>query len=381
MDRILVSPGPVEVPAALLEGLPSLHHRTDEFRAIVRESCSLLQELIGTRSPVHLIASSGTGGMEAAVANVAGDGSRALVVSGGKFGDRWAELCEAYGCETERLRFPDGGAVDVEAVRERVERSRPTIVAVTHVESSTGLLAPLREIAEALSGERPLLVVDAVSSLGVEALEMDAWGVDAVVGASQKAFAAPPGVSFVAAGPRVRALARRRKRGCYYFDLARWEEGAATGDLPFTPATGVIQILHRSLGAMERVGFEAVRERHRAASAAFLEAARRLSLESFSRAPSSAVQVLSLPAGCDGRRVLDGLAQRGFIAAGGQGALREKVMRTGFLAIHGGLALRSLVGALGEVLAGLGAAVDRDSAEEAIAAIEDLDGLFLDCIP
>jgi aspartate aminotransferase-like enzyme len=376
MNRILVSPGPVHVPASLSEGLPPLHHRSGEFRLVVRETESMMRELLHTEAPVYLLTASGTGAMEAAIANVVDEGSRVLVLSGGKFGDRWAELCRAFGCRTECLRIPDGRAIDVAAVCARVDRSRPDFLVLTHVESSTGLLLPLRALAGALSSERPMVVLDAVSSLCVEDLEMDAWGIDVVVGACQKAFAAPPGASFVSMGTRARELMKRRRPRLYYLDLNRYEPGRESGDLPFTPAVRPLQILHRSLARMREIGIEKVKERHRTISSAFLAAACHFSLDSFAQQPSSSVQVLRLDASCDGEEVLDALAARGFVAAGGQGGLRGRVLRTGFLGLFGSATMLSFVSALGAVLADRGVAVDVPSAEREIRGMRFSEDLF-----
>ncbi len=367
-DSILVSPGPVRVPA--LRGvLPPLHHRSEAFRAVVRDTESMLRELLGTESPVYLLTASGTGAMEAAIANVTGEGARVLVVSGGKFGDRWTEICRAFRRDTDCLRFPEGEAIDVDRVIGRVIEGRPQFIALTHVESSTGLLLRLRELLSRLPAERPIVIVDAISSLGVEDLQMDAWGIDVVVGAAQKAFAAPPGLSFISVGERAGALMRGTRANLYYFDLNRYETGRLLGDLAFTPAIQAVQIVHESLSKMRVLGFEAVRGRHREASAAFLEAARHLSLESFSVSPSSAVQVLTTPEGCGAGSILGALEKDGFIAAGGQGSLKGAVIRTGFLGLFGARTLLRLVDSLGRAMEACGARTDLESARDAIRRI------------
>jgi aspartate aminotransferase-like enzyme len=373
--RILVSPGPVEVKV-LDRAIPSLHHRSDVFRGIVRETESMLRELLGTASPVYLMTASGTGAMEAAIVNATGEGERGLVVSGGKFADRWTELCLAYRRAPGVVRFPEGEAIDLDRVAERVRESRPRFVALTHVESSTGLLLQLRELLGRLPAERPLVIVDAISSLGVEDLDMDAWGIDVVVGGAQKAFAAPAGVSFVAMGERARMRMRKARAGAYYFDLDRYEAGREAGDLPFTPALQTIQIMHGSLSKMKALGFDAVRARHREASAAFLEAARHLSLECFPRAPSAAVQVLAPPKGCSADDVLASLERDGFVAAGGQGPLKGRVLRTGFLGLFATETLAGLVESLGRAVRARGGSVDPGKARDGIRALGKRSDLF-----
>jgi aspartate aminotransferase-like enzyme len=366
-ETVIVSPGPVHVAPEAYRDIRPLHHRSPEFRKIVLECESALRELLRTSAPVYPLTASGTGAMEAAALNVTVPGSRVLVVSGGKFGRRWAEIFDAYECRTSVMSFAGGAAIDIEAVAERIGRERPELVAVTHVESSTGLRVPLRELAARLPArDRPLLVVDAISSLGAEDFRMDEWGIDAAVGASQKSLAAPPGVSFAALGKRALALVGRRPNGSYYFDLGRASRGAGAGDTPFTPATATIQIMHRSLMGMRALGFETMIARHAAASGAFLSAAAHLSLAPFSRNPSSAVQVLALPDGCAAERVLAWLAREGFVAADGQDDLKGKVVRTGFLGLYGSETLERLVSALAAAVRGCGVAVDADSARAAV---------------
>jgi aspartate aminotransferase-like enzyme len=364
-ETVIVSPGPVHVAPEAWKDIQPLHHRSGEFRNIVRECRSALQELLHTSSPVYLLTSSGTGAMEAAVANVTVPGSRALVVSGGKFGRRWAEIFDAYECRTSVLGFEGGVGIDVDSVADRIERERPEFVALTHVESSTGLLFPLRELAGRLRGDdKPILIVDAISSLGAEDCLMEEWGIDVAIGASQKSLAAPPGVSFAAVGKRALGLVGRRSKGAYYFDFNRARLAAADGDTPFTPAISTIQVMHRSLRSMKALGFEKMISRHRTASDAFLRAAKRLSLESFAENPSSAVQVLVLPVECPGERVLACLAREGFVAADGQDELKGRVLRTGFLGLHSSKTLERLVSALGKALQECGAKVDVAAAAE-----------------
>ncbi len=376
-ERIVLSPGPVHIPPHIWGEIRPVHHRSDEFRAIVRETESMMRELLGTASPVYTVTSSGTGGMEFAVANVTAPGSRVLVVSGGKFGDRWGELCRVYGCVTEIVRFPEGKAIDVGRVVERAGKMRPDCIALTHVESSTGLLLPLEMLLGALPGTRPVIMLDAIASVGVETLDTDAWGVDVVVTASQKAFGAPPGVSFVCLGPRARDCAMRTGRQLFYMSLERYEEGRTRGDTPFTPPVHIVQIVHRSLEKMRIIGWESARDRHRLASRAFTEALRHFTLDTFPENPSDAVQAFNIPKAYGSKRLVVELARKGIIVAGGQGPLAGAVMRTGFLGLHGAPALSRAVSSIASVLRDGGCRVDEESAERAIGVLSDQQELFL----
>ncbi len=358
---IVVSPGPVDVPPEAILELPALHHRSAAFERVVVESAEAIRDGLGARHPVHFLTASGTGAMEAAVANATAPGGRLLVVSCGKFGDRWAEIGKAYECDVSVLRIPDGAAVDLGAAVDRVRRERPRYLAATHVESSTGSLFPVRELLASLGAERPVVIVDAVSSFAAEEIAMDGWGIDVVVGASQKALGAPAGVSFVCMKGRA---GRPARRGCFYFDLNRYASTEGMSGAPFTPAVQTMQLVHRSLAAMRRAGFDAVRSRHRRASAAFLSACGVLGLAAFPEEPSAAVQALKLPDGCRAGDILDGLSRSGFIAAGGQGALRGRIVRTGFLGIYDGATLIRLVRALGEAVRMAGIEPDIAAAEK-----------------
>lgn len=372
-ERIVIAPGPVHVPQALRDAVQPMHHRSDACRAIVRETEKMLRELLGTSSRVYTLTASGTGAMEAAVANIVRAGDRALVVSGGKFGDRWNEILTAYGCSTRLLSFEPGMAVDIEAVAAAAAEYEADIVACTHVESSSGLLLDLHSLSSRLS--RPLVMVDAIASLGAEELAMDDWGLDVVVFASQKAFASPPGISFVALNDRARG--RTPGNAPYYFDLGRYEAGRERGDTPFTPALETIQMVYASMLRACETGWDIVRERHRNVSSAFIEAMGSLSLESFPRIPSSSVQAFILPDGCDGAEFLELLRMRyGIIAAGGQGPMSGKLIRTGFLGLLDGGTLLRIARAFAGTLTELGVDTDVTEAESAMGPVSGLPGLF-----
>lgn len=370
---VIVSPGPVDVSPEALRDLPPLHHRSAAYERVVSESAAAVREALGTKHPVHFLTASGTGAMEAAIANATAPGERLLVLSCGKFGDRWAEIGAAFGCEVSVLRVPDGAAVDVAAAIGRIRADQPRHVAVTHVESSTGSLFPLKELAARLGSERPTVIIDAVSSFAAEELEMDAWGIDVVAGASQKALGAPAGAGFVCMG---KGAMRPGRRGLYYFDLRRYASEAGESATPFTPAVGTMQAIHRSLDAMRGYGFDAVRSRHRLASEAFLSACGALGLSVFPEEPSAAVQALGLPDGARGEDLLDALSRKGFIAAGGQGALRGRIVRTGFLGLYDGGTLLRLVRALSEALRDAGIAGEAALAEERMMAYSEKSRLF-----
>ncbi len=280
-DLILLTPGPVHIDSRRFAALPPMHHRTGRFREMVIETGRMIGDLCGTRGTAFLFAASGTGAMEAIVANVAHPGAKVLVIEGGKFGRRWGEIARAFECEVDLLQFSMGESVDPTLVAERVEKSSPDLIALTHVESSTGLRLDLEGILSALPDRRPLIALDAIASAGSEKIMMDQWGIDVLAGAGQKALAAPAGVSFVIAGPRAMEAASRNPRPGFYFSFDRYGEGMNTGDTPFTPAVHSVQLLHGSLESIRDAGMDVVLGRHEASSNALSSAFEILGMRSF----------------------------------------------------------------------------------------------------
>lgn len=369
-DMILFTPGPVWIDPARYARLPHLHHRTDQFRVVVLEAGRMLADLCGAEEPAFLLAASGTGAMEAVIANCAPSGTRVLVASGGKFGRRWAEIAAVFGCEVDLLEFEPGREIDPATVVRRARETGPDLLALTHVESSTGLRTDIEAITDGLGGDRPLVALDAIASVGSEKVEMSRWGVDLLAGAGQKALAAPAGVSFVIASRRAREAAGRAGHPRYYFSFERFEAGEAKGDTPFTPAVEAVQLLHESLGIITKAGPASVLERHRLFGEALRGAAAALGLRGYSDLPSCSVQAFIPPKGTDAGALIGELAGRyGILCAGGQGSLRGRIVRTGFPGIYSGEIIGRLVRGLAGVL-GAGPGPLR----EALEALEPVAG-------
>jgi aspartate aminotransferase-like enzyme len=377
MEQIMISPGPVYLRQSVLEKAYSAHHRTASFRKLIIEIEKMVQGVLGTESPVYLITASGTGVMEAAAANVTRPGSRVLVISGGKFGRRWEEIFDVYNCEVLRVRSEPGKIYDLKKIMAKIDETKPECIAVTHVESSTGTLFPLREFTAALSEEHPLLIVDTIASLGVEDIEMDEWGIDLVISAGQKAFASPAGIGILSLSDRARAIAARSARPLYYFSLKKYEDGRVNGDTPFTPAIQTIQVLHYALSVEERYGWPEMKRRHRKSSKAIISAYKHLNLLELSDYPSTAVQAMIMPEGCDSREFIESLAERyNIIIAGGQDDLRGRIIRSGFTGLYSGELLAFAVKKIGELLDEKGVTVDLDAAAAEMREIADQKDIF-----
>ena len=331
---LLLTPGPTPLPPEVLAamGQPILHHRTPRFAAILTEVAEGLQAVFRTQQPVYLLASSGTGAMEAAVANLLSRGDAAIVLRAGKFGERWGELCEAYGVRVIPLDAPWGQVPTAAQVTEAL-RAHPEAKAVfaTLCETSTGVTQEIQGFAKVLRASSAVLVVDAISGLGAERLETDAWGVDVVVAGSQKGLMLPPGLAFITVSPKAWRLVETSTSPRYYFSLPLmkrvWEQEQ---DTPFTPAITLIVALAAALKRIRQEGLDQILERHRQNAEAIRQTAQALGLELFAHpaCAARAITAIKVPAGVDGKKLVNVMRdQHGVTIAGGQAELAGKIVR------------------------------------------------------
>lgn len=328
----LFAPGPTPVPTRTLLAMaqPVIHHRAPEFEAVLAEVRAGLKWLFQTREEVLVFASSGTGAMEGAVANVLSPGDRALVVRGGNFGERWANICHAYGIETTNIDVEWGKAVKPAQVRAALDADpRVRAVFLTASETSTGVKHPTREVAELVRPrEQTVLVVDAITALGVFDLPMDAWGIDVLVSGSQKALMLPPGLAFAAVSQKAWPVVERAKLPRFYFDFRKEKKAIVANQTAWTPAVSLIVGLRDTLAMMRQEGLEAVFARHALFARATREAMVALGLELYAEAPSEAVTVVKAPGGMETGRIVKHLRDRyGVTIIGGQGQAKGKVFR------------------------------------------------------
>jgi aspartate aminotransferase-like enzyme len=358
MNERLFTPGPVEVPpeALLAESRPLIHHRTPEFRAELAKAFEGLRYVFCTEDPVLLLAASGTGGMEAAVANLVSAGDKVAVVRGGKFGDRWAGLARAYGAEVLDLPVEWGQSAEPAAVRAAL-KSHPgvKVLFLTHSETSTGVRHDVRELAAAAREAGALSVVDAITSLGAMELRTADWGIDVVVGGSQKGFMIPPGLAFVSVGPRAREAAAACKTPRFYFDFARMLKSHEAGDTPFTPAISLVRALLVTLDRMKGEGLEAMWARHARNGAAARAAMKALGLAIYPKIPSEALTTVLAPEGLPSDAIIkDVLKNHGMRMANGQDKLKGRIFRIGHLGMYTAKDILDVVGAIEASLATLG---------------------------
>ena len=357
MKQYLLAPGPTPVPPEVLAaiGRPVIHHRTPEYEALFAEVRQDLRQLFQCGRDVLMFAASGTGAMEGAVVNTCSPGDTVVVIRGGKFGERWAEICEAYGLRVVAVDVPYGKSVDPAAVA-NVLRDTPAARALfaTHSETSTGAVHDIQSLAAVAGRTEALLIVDAITSLGVMDLPMDAWRVDVVVAGSQKALMLPPGLAFAAVSERAWARVPQARLPKYYFDFTREQQAIAKNQSAYTPAVSLVAGLRESLRLILAEGLPTVFARHARLAGATRAAVQALGLALFADHPGAACTAVRAPEGIDAGRIVKGLRVRGITIAGGQGSMKGQIFRISHMGYVDGFDVLTAIGAIEMVLAEFG---------------------------
>jgi aspartate aminotransferase-like enzyme len=354
IKHYLLSPGPTPVPneVALAMSETMIHHRTPQFNKVFDQARQGLKKLFGTKNDVLMLASSGTGAMEASVANLFSPGDKVLVINGGKFGERWLNIANAFGLSPIELKVEWGRAVRVDAVEKQL-KAHPDLkgVMIQASETSTTVLHPVREVAR-LTKNGPLFLVDGVTAVGVVSIPLDEWGLDVLVTGSQKAMMLPPGLGFIALSDRAWERTKQAKLPRFYFDLNLERKNQQKGSGAFTPAVSLIFGARASLEMMQREGFDRVYARHARMSRATRAAATALGLKLLAPdSPSPAATGVYLPDGIDADQVLDYLRDHMNITlAEGQDQLKGKVIRIAHVGYMGAFDVITAVAALEMVL-------------------------------
>ena len=337
----LFTPGPTPMPEKVCQaaGSPIIHHRSAAFRQWMHNVTDKLKSLFQTQHDVLILTGSSTGGMEAAVVNTCSPGDRVLSASVGRFGDRWADIAEAFGADVTRLRFADGQAADPAAIEKALyEGATFRALLFTHNETSTGVtndMAAVGAVVRSLPVERrPLFLVDAVSSLGALEMQTDAWGCDVVVSGSQKALMSPPGVAMVAVGPRGWEALERAQMPRFYWDFSAARQRSKEGVTPFTTAISVVYALNAALDLIAEEGLSNVLARHRRLGRHTRAGIKQLGLELFpdEAVASDTVTAVCVPPGVDAAALLARMRDEfGILLAGGQGPLKGHIFRIGHM--------------------------------------------------
>jgi len=361
MDKkYLFSPGPTMLPPEVLLKMaePVMHHREPEFEKIFAEIREGLKYLFQTKSEVLVFTSSGTGAMEGAVSNILSRGDKALVIRGGKFGERWGEVCKAFGIEFIPVDVEWGKAVEPRKIEE-ILKSDPAIRAVytQASETSTGVRHPIREIAEITKRyEDKVVVVDAITGIGVFDLPMDQWGIDVLISGSQKALMLPPGLAFAALSEKAWKLVERSDLPKYYFDFQKELKSTKKNQSSYTPAISLFVALRESLHMIRKEGLVPLFQRHEKLARATREAVKALGLGLYAPDfPSNAVTAVQIPEGIDGERLKDLFFERfGITVAEGQDRAKGKIIRIAHLGYYGRLDMVMVISALEMLLKEMG---------------------------
>jgi aspartate aminotransferase-like enzyme len=366
LKRYLMTAGPTPLPPAVSQVMaePMRYHRAADFVEVYARVLDRLKTVFGTSNEVQIFAGSGSGAMESAVANLVRRGEPALVASCGKFGERWAELCDAYGADTIHWDTEWGRKIDPAELDAQLAANPGVEAVFTQLsETSTGVVNDVRELAEVAHRHGALIAVDAVSGLGAVPCPQDEWRLDVVVAGSQKALMAPPGLGFVSANEAALERAAASPGGRYYFDWGRTVAGQRKDppDSPFTPAVGLVLALDVALGLIEEETLAQVYRRHDLLGRVTRAAAQGLELGLLGGADEAAnvVTAIVLPEGIDGARVPKLMRDRfGITIAGGQGRLQGKIARIAHCGYFGPFDIIVTVSALEMTLRELGHEVE-----------------------
>ncbi len=358
--KYLFSPGPTMLPPGVLLKMaePIMHHREPEFEKIYAEIREGMKYLFQTKNEVLIFTSSGTGAMEGAVSNLLSQGDKAIVVRGGKFGERWGELCKAYGIEFIPIDVEWGKAVDPKRIKELLE-SDPSIRAVytQASETSTGVRHPIQAIADLVKRyEDKVIVVDAITGIGVFNIPTDAWGLDVVISGSQKALMLPPGLSFATLSDKAWKLVEKSTLPKYYFDFKKELKNTKKNQSSYTPAISLYVGLRESLRMIRSEGLEAVFHRHEKLAEATRRAVKALGLELYAPdSPSDAVTAVKIPGGIDGEKLKDLFFEKfGITVAEGQDRAKGKIIRIAHLGYYERLDMVMVISALEMLLKEMG---------------------------
>jgi aspartate aminotransferase-like enzyme len=357
----LFTPGPTPLLPAAQTAMASFtaHHRTADFRALFRRVLADMKEFVGTHNDVLVLACSGTGVMEASVSNLTSPGDKVLVLSAGKFGERWQGLAKAFGCKIDLLSIPYGGTFSLDDIRARLTTDvRAVLVQAT--ESSTGARHDIEAIAKMVRAQDDtLLVVDAITGLGTTHLDVDGWGVDFIIGGSQKALMMPPGLGYCAVSDRAWQRMEATSSPRYYFDLRKERKSAAKGESAFTPATSLFAALGAALEFIRAMGkgdlskgreelvnnAELCAEMTRAGALA-------VGLKLYASSPAAALTAISSPDGVDSGKIVKEFRESfEAVVANGQGEMKGKLFRIAHIGYYDYLDTIGILAALEHVLA------------------------------
>lgn len=337
LKKYLLAPGPTPIPPEVLSAMsmPIIHHRSTDFIPVLESAKKGLQWLYQTKNDVLILCSTGTGGMVGAVNNFFSPNDKVLVINGGNFGERWTKICQAYGLQVQEIAVEWGYTVKPEAVEEALKKS-PDIkgVFVQASETSTGVYHDIQTLSEIVKKrDNTIFIVDAISALAAHDLKTDRWGIDIMVGGSQKGLMLPPGLAFVSISEKAWKMADNAKLPRFYFNFKKEREALAKNQTNFTSAVTLIIGLNESIKLLQKEGLENVIKRHENLANITRQAIKAIGLELYSKeSPSNTVTAILAPEGIDGQAIYKTLKDKyGITAAGGQGKAKGKIFRIAHL--------------------------------------------------
>ncbi|HTS06813.1 MAG TPA: alanine--glyoxylate aminotransferase family protein [Candidatus Eisenbacteria bacterium] len=359
----LFTPGPTPLLPAAQTAMAAFtaHHRTADFKALFQRVLADMKDFIGTKNDVLVLASSGTGVMEASISNLTSPEDKVLVLTAGKFGERWTGLAKAFGCNVDVLTVPYGETFSLDEIRARI---KPDIrsVFVQATESSTGARHDIQGIAKLVhANSDTLLVVDAITGLGTTHLDVDGWGIDVIIGGSQKALMMPPGLAYCAVSERAWKRMDSTTSPRFYFDLRKERKSAAKGETAYTPATSLFAALGAALEFIRGMGAgDLARGREELVNNAELCAemtragAKALGLKLYASNPAAALTAITAPEGLDSGKIVREFRESfDAVVANGQGEMKGKLFRIAHIGYYDYLDTIGILGALEHVLARL----------------------------
>ncbi len=369
----LLSPGPTPVPDSVLSAAaePIIHHRTPEFSSIFMEVTEGLKYVFQTKEDVYILTSSGSGAMEAAVVNLLSPGDLVLTINGGKFGERWGNICRSYGVQVKEIVLDWGADFTPQELAAEL-KANPGIKAVfsTLSETSSGAIYDIQGFGEAVSRSEAILVVDGISGLGATACPMDEWKVDVMVSGSQKSFMIPPGLAYIALSPKAWKLVESAKLPRFYFDLKKARKNLEKQTTPWTPAVSLIIQQKKALEIIRSMGLETYLEHHRILGEATRAGVQAIGLELLAKRPGNILTAVKTPAGIDGAKLVKTMqAKYKAYIAGAQDPNKGKFFRIAHLGYMGGFDVITSLSALEMTLADLGFVFEKGSAIRAAETV------------
>jgi aspartate aminotransferase-like enzyme len=354
----LLSPGPTPIPESVLSAAaePIIHHRTPEFSKIFMEVSEGLKYVFQTKEDVYILAASGTGAMEAAVINTLSPGDKVITINGGKFGERWGNICRAYGLDTHEITISWGDDFSKEQLAQEIKK-HPGVKAIftTISETSTGAIFDIKGFGQVVAETEAILVVDGISGLGATPCPMDEWKIDVMVTGSQKSFMIPPGLAYIAFSPKAWKMVESSKLPKFYFDIKKYKKNLEKQTTPWTPAVSLIIQQKKALDVIKNLGLENLLKHHQILGEATRAGIKAIGLELLAKNPGNILTAVKTPQGVDGNKLVK-IMQGKYMAyiSNAQDPHKGEFFRIAHLGYMGGFDIITALSALEMTLMDLG---------------------------